>query len=480
MARTSSRTWIMTFDYGTNANDVLYGDDNYADVMYGYRGNDTFFGSLGPDRFYGGADMDTVDYRYSGSAVTVDLNIGRGRGGDAEGDWYFSIENVRGSNFSDRLNGNSFDNVIKGGNGNDYIDGGAGNDSLYGEYGNDTFFGSTGSDDFFGGPDMDTVNYRYSNSGVDVDLVGGVGTEGNADGDYYNSIENIRGSGFRDQLRGNGIDNILKGGDGDDILSGSAGDDGLYGENGNDKLEGGTGADYLNGGAGLDSAFYFNSRYGVKVNLATGEASGFDGTVETALGDAAGDTLIDIEGIMGSQFSDHLTGDEQSNSIVGSLGDDIVFGGAGADDLWGDEGDDELHGGSGADDLDGHDGNDVLYGDAGRDQLEGDSGDDVLYGGTGDDDLIGGNGEDIFVFEQDVDGNNTVAMGNDTIWDFEIGIDRIDLDDTDVRRFSEIDDNDGDFYMVQAGDDTVIHLYDEVITLRDIDKDDLSSSDFIF
>ena len=51
--------------------------------------------------------------------MTVDLNIGAGGGGDAQGDVLVSIENVIGSNFGDFLTGSAEANVITGGGGAD-------------------------------------------------------------------------------------------------------------------------------------------------------------------------------------------------------------------------------------------------------------------------------------------------------------------------------------------------------------------------
>ena len=66
-------------------------------------------------------------------------------------------------------------------------------------------------------------------------------------------------------------------------------------------------------------------------------------------GDAAGDHLYSIEGVIGSAFADGLYGDDQRNVLRGEGGDDVL-GGLG--------GDDTLDGGGGNDLLDGGAGND--------------------------------------------------------------------------------------------------------------------------
>ncbi|MBI1986286.1 MAG: FecR domain-containing protein, partial [Rhodospirillales bacterium] len=132
----------------------------------------------------------------------------------------------------------------------------------------------------------------------------------------------------------------IDGGAGDDIIFARAGDDVVLGGEGNDILDGGAGADVLDGGAGVDTASYAESLAGVIVNLASGQGFG---------GDAEGDTLINIENLTGSSFSDVLTGNDGDNVLVGGGGDDVLAGGGGDDVLIGGEGNDVMIGGEGKD-----------------------------------------------------------------------------------------------------------------------------------
>src|SRR5262245_30765805 len=106
-----------------------------------------------------------------------------------------------------------------------------------------------------------------------------------------------------------------------DSLSGTSAADTINGLGGNDTLKGFGGADRLDGGAGVDTASYFNSAAGVGVNLATG--SGFGG-------DAAGDTLVNIENVVGSSFNDTLIGDGNHNELVGPAANAVPRGAGGA------------------------------------------------------------------------------------------------------------------------------------------------------
>jgi Ca2+-binding RTX toxin-like protein len=184
----------------------------------------------------------------------------------------------------------------------------------------------------------------------------------------------------------------------------------------------------LIGGAGFDLARYDNATAGVAVRLDMPAAN---------TGEAAGDIFIQIEGLVGSGFSDTLVGDGDANYLFGLGGNDVLVGLGGADALLGNDGDDSLYGGAGADQLDGGEGfdfaryddqgfvqasldpgfgnagaaagdsffnieglvggtaGDNLFGNGGANQLYGLGGSDVLFGGAGADFIDGGAGTDV-------------------------------------------------------------------------------------
>ena len=76
-----------------------------------------------------------------------------------------------------------------------------------------------------------------------------------------------------------------------DQIFGLGGNDILIGFDGDDELEGGAGADELFGSAGFDSASYRASEAGVRIHLDVAFVTG---------GDATGDHLYSIEGLIGS------------------------------------------------------------------------------------------------------------------------------------------------------------------------------------
>jgi Ca2+-binding RTX toxin-like protein len=308
---------------GDDGNNVLSGTAD-ADELFGMGGNDTLNGKAGADLLDGGNGSDYAVYTTSAAGVTVDLTTGTGSGGDAEGDILVSIESLRGSAQADALTGDGANNSLIGD---------AGDDALSGGGGNDTLTGGAGADSLDGGSGADTVSYSGSTVGVVIDLVAGIGAGGDADGDTLVNVEHVRGTSLADQLTGNASANTLTGAEGDDILVGG---------NGDDSFIGGPGADVVDGGSGVDLASYATATAGVSVNLATGVGTG---------GEAAGDTLISIEKLRGSEFADVLVGSVNDDNIVGGAGNDVLNGSNGNDLLTGGSGADTLLGGVGADTI---------------------------------------------------------------------------------------------------------------------------------
>jgi Ca2+-binding RTX toxin-like protein len=398
---------------GSAGNDIFIGSAG-ANMLNGGAGDDILAGHGGADHLIGGlngAGGDTADYSGSKGAVTVNLlqqatgiDAKTGllvggmaqKGGHAEDDKLFGIENVIGSTSADTITGDAKNNVIEGRGGADTLDGGLG---------------------------IDTVSYAGSGAGVTVDL----GTQdgvieqkgGDAEGDTLKNFENITGSSKDDVLIGNALANILTGGAGDDKLSGMAGIDTLIGGDGDDVLNGGAGADKIVGGDGVDSADYSGSNAAVTIDLT--KQGIFDAvknviTKATAQkgGDATGDLLSGIENVIGSAFNDLFIANGVANKFEGGAGTDTVsyaasaagvhaslLGGGFSNDATGDEYvdienlvgsnfNDQLFGDSKANKLEGLGGNDTLDGGAGGNILDGGAGNDQLRSGKDADQLIGG------------------------------------------------------------------------------------------
>ena len=268
----------------------------HADALTGDAGPNVLDGRAGADTLNGADGADTASYTASDAAITIDLSAGANTGGHAEGDTLAAMENLLGSRYADALTGDA---------GPNRLDGGAGNDRLTGKAGADTLVGGHG---------LDTPSYAASAAAITINLSDGTATGGDAEGDTLDSIEHLTGSAF---------------------------DDTLIGDAGNNVLEGGAGADTLDGGDGIDTASYAGSASRVDVRLS--------GTVVN-YGDATGDTLTNIENLIGSAHNDILVGNGQANALTGNGGNDL---------LWASSGDDLLTGGPGADRLVGGAGNDT-------------------------------------------------------------------------------------------------------------------------
>ncbi|MEP3891302.1 MAG: calcium-binding protein [Hellea sp.] len=322
--------------------DRIYGGDG-DDIQRGQDGNDTLFGSDGADQLNGGAGFDIANYSNSDDFVWVDL-ADDGSFNDAQGDTYFGIEAVYGSNFRDRLSGNDSSNELRGG---------AGDDSINGRGGNDRLYGGEGGDILDGGAGIDIAFYTTANAAVSLSLAARRGTGGEADGDFLFDIEWVYGSNFDDDITGDRDDNRLEGRNGDDILNGDDGNDRLLGGEGNDTINGGDGVDTIFGqngddilSGGNDNDFFFGGAGadshdgGADLDTVSYLASG-PIAIQNGVGvsgDAAGDTFVSIERYFGSTGDDIINA---SGILIGNGGNDYLQGMNGSND--------SLNGGAGTD-----------------------------------------------------------------------------------------------------------------------------------
>jgi Ca2+-binding RTX toxin-like protein len=328
-----------------------------------------------------------------------------------------------GGGQTDFLYGNDGDDHVNSQSANDefaFLSGGKGDDTLTGAAGTDAFRGDEGDDLIDGGAGFDRVSYRLATAGVIVDLttqgLGRAQTIGADQGkDTLISIEAATGSKFNDTLTGDTNANNLFGIDGNDSLSGGGGADFLEGGAGNDTLSGKSLGDFV-------EASYEDAKVGAIVNLTNAVQAGVAAlTAQDGLGGI--DTLINIAGVLGSDFGDKFFGGDANEFFEPGGGDDTIDGGAGFDDVdyfsssdgvvasLIDQGKAHLISASQGSDLfiniEGLDGsafNDTLVGDfsdnflqgrAGADSLYGFDGNDRLRGGAGNDTLDGANGFDV-------------------------------------------------------------------------------------
>ena len=501
--------------FGLAGNDTVQGLAG-DDFIYGGRGDDRLSGNAGKDTLHGGVGADTFAYAtktfghdivkdfkvgkdkldFTGSGLSLlDLKIGENEDGDVvlvRGNAGNSItlkgvsETALLENISSTITGLaevSGISYIFGTRNADDLSGTLGDNLIFGLAGNDTIQGLAGGDDIYGGRGDDTIH----------------------------------GGGDRD------------------FIFGGAGEDTLDGGTGNDVLFGGAGNDTLKGGAGRDTFVYDDETFGndtikgFKVDEDrldfTGSGLSFD---DLKIKEESGDTVITVlktgstitlegvtgvsktdpspwmvgpgfgpdDAIVGSWRDDRLMGTDKDDHIFGLGGDDVIHGKGGDDHLYGgDEGDvifggdgkDKLYGGgnpgpgfgavdflngnAGDDELYGGVGSDFLTGGSGNDLLEGGAGNDVLFGGGGDDILQGDTGADIFEYEYG-------QFGNDTITDFEDGIDKLKFKYPGRPTFDNLmieNNDDGHAVVTKKGDPDW-----GSITLLNITAADLTSEDFLF
>ena len=323
-----------------------------------------------------------------------------------------------------------FGDTLGGSDAADKLYGFDGADTINGNGGDDTLGGGTGADFLDGGAGLDFANYQDSLAGVVVNLLADTASDGDAQGDQLDNIENLYGSSNADQLTGNNARNVIGGELGNDTLVGNGGDDAMNGENGNDSLDGGDGADRLVGGAGIDT-----------IHGGTGNDSidaGADNDI--VFGDAGND------GLYGGAGDDQIDGGDGNDVLEGAAGADALTGGAGIDFAvysgsaagvtvnlaanTGSDGDAQGDTFNGIENLLGSAQADHLTGDTGANRLVGGAGDDVLAGGGGGDLLQGGAGNDSFAYVALSD-STVAAAGKDVIADFTTG-DKVDLSAIDA------------------------------------------------
>ena len=338
---------------GGDDNDQLFGGTG-NDNLSGDLGNDTLQGEDGDDTLSGGGGADSLVGGIGNDSLLGDAGADTLSGGDGDDRLFGGADNdsLLGEAGADTLAGGDGDDRLFGGAANDSLSGDLGNDVLQGDDGDDTLAGGDGADSLLGGVGNDSL---LGDGGADT-LSGGDGNDRLFGGTANDSLSGDLGN---DTLQGDDGDDTLAGGDGvdslvggvgSDVLFGGAGADALFGGDGNDTLSGGADADVLDGGAGFDVVDYSASATGVTINLQSGAASG---------GDAQGDTLTGIEGVIGSGANDALTAGASGGTLFGGAGNDTLQGGAGNDALTGGDGSDTLQGGIGNDTLSGGTGNDT-------------------------------------------------------------------------------------------------------------------------
>jgi Ca2+-binding RTX toxin-like protein len=387
------------------------------------------------ERLVGSAHKDTLDFRGAETAVVASLANGSSNQTlkDGEANLTFSgFENLIGSNQSDTLTGDGGNNKLEGGQGDDTLIGGAGDDTLD------------------GGAGIDTVDYSASNIAVNINVLTGIGSGGDAQGDRLINIERLVGSAHKDTLDFSGAVGSLM----INTVDGTS----------NQKLNGSntdlsfTGFERIVGSQHGDT-YTVNSIATEIVESSTGGTDTVRASVNYTLG-ANLENLILTDGATsgtGNALDNTITGNDLGNTLSGGAGNDSLIGGHGNDTLDGGTGADTMRGGAGNDNYVVDNANDVveekfnegtdtveasisymltanvenlkltgtaningtgnvlnnvIIGNSGNNRLDGGAGADTMSGAAGHDTYVVNSNDDV-VIEKENEGNDTVEASID-------------------------------------------------------------------
>ena len=352
---------------GGDGNDIIYGEDG-DDTISGGRGTDTIVGGKGNDTIDGGTDADTFIWNLGDDLDTITAsNIDKLQFG----------EGITKDSLTFRGEGNNLHIIIN-------------NDETQGIILVNFFYNSDAKLNHVSFADGSSLN--LATIGLTLDQ-------------QFSKGDTINGTDYDDIINAHNTYSVtINAGDGSDTINAGDGNDTVNAGNGNNIIRGGKGNDSLNAGSGNDTYFY---------NL----GDGFD-----TISDSAGnDKIIFGNGIL----PEDLTFTQNGYSLIITVKEDTsqgieilnYYNGNPLEELHFADGsvkllpqmDITLQQGNGDETVNGTDSNETIYGNDGNDTINGNYGDDVLIGGAGNDTLDGGGDNDTYIYN--------LGDGLDTIYD---------------------------------------------------------------
>ena len=356
------------------ADDILHGQWDITNTVYGGDGNDTIYAGKSRDTIFGEDGDDTI---YAGA-------------GD------------------DEIQGGSGQNYINTGSGSDHVVSLAGEDGAQDKViadGSDTCEKFTVSEDakelrrvLAQTEQIDENEFRLA-FGTDGDDVINI-RSGGSDGSLLVSVngKEVRYTAAEARRL------IIDGGSGNDKIT--VADDVVYQKTNSGyeyslNIVGGDGDDEIKAGSGKDIIY---DNYGSNV------IDGGDGdNTMIAHGFDKDGVTVHKNTVKGGSGRDYIETGAGNDTIEAGEGGDVIYAGAGNDTVHGGGGDDFINAGGGNDEVWGEDGNDVLFGLSGNDKLYGGAGYDTLASGDGDDIVDGGAGADTVRYTNSGHGHDQVA-----------------------------------------------------------------------
>lgn len=417
--------------YGTSGDDTIYGNAGnvgavgLTDALYGEDGNDRLISRALDATLTGGAGDDIFYYtkRVNGRDVITDFTIGQDR---------LDLSNLGVSDisqvalFTSQIGGDTLIALSpKGSNGlyyNSITLKGVDAATLLANPDNFVFANGAGvTVPYYRGALFATRLGGTLTASDNNILVGGIGND-----TLYGGTTACGGAG-NDTIVGS---QVQYGGDGNDSLDngltqyGGAGNDILKHSNGVTTMTGGDGADiFVLGADRVGSVTITDFTPGVdKIDLSGTRISDI-ATLTSLLSDRGAAAFMQAAGlqvtISGVPTATLLS--NPANFIFDTTTGADVFHSAGGNDIYvGTAWNDTYYGSSGNSWANGGAGDDSLYGGTGNETLIGGAGNDLIDGGAGNDTLTGSDGADVFRY-------SVRNFGQDTITDFQIGVDTLDL-----------------------------------------------------